>query len=472
MTTPLLAIAQARQKLFEDTAVWVRPLVILGVLGLSVLVPLATSAERMLLLCAAFIGLAGVLIFIQWPPLGLPILVVTGFLVPSPELPGHINVAVLVVALLIGLWVLEKLIFRGRAQPIVSRTTRPAIAFMLVTLLSFIVGQLPWFYLAQHAPIEAQLGQVAIFVFSMAIFLMVAQQVQDIRWLEWSVWVFLAVGALFMAGWLIGPVGRITGRLFQLPATSNSMFWTWLIILAFSQAVYNKRLNLRWRAVLVFLVAVTMYIAFVKNYDWKSGYFPAIVGMLAIIGVRSWRLGLVICLLSIAPLVYLSSQAAASDDYSVSTREDAWKIVLDMSKVDPVLGFGPANYYWYTPLFAIRGWHVRFNSHNQYVDIIAQTGLLGFGTFFWFAFEVGWLGWRLRDRVQPGFAQAYVYGALGGLVGMLVSGMLVDWFLPFVYNIGFGGFRSSILAWVFLGGLVSIEQMTRRQAETQALSPS
>jgi hypothetical protein len=69
----------------------------------------------------------------------------------------------------------------------------------------------------------------------------------------------------------------------------------------------------------------------------------------------------------------------------------------------------------------------------------------------------------LRKQVPSGFAQAYVYGALGGLAGMVVAGMLGDWVLPFFYNVGLNGFRSSMIGWFFLGGLVSLEQMVRSQ---------
>jgi hypothetical protein len=62
-----------------------------------------------------------------------------------------------------------------------------------------------------------------------------------------------------------------------------------------------------------------------------------------------------------------------------------------------------------------------------------------------------------------------VYGALGGLAGMVVAGMLGDWVLPFFYNIGLNGFRSSMLGWLFLGGLVSIEQMLTTQKVSAAL---
>jgi len=82
---------------------------------------------------------------------------------------------------------------------------------------------------------------------------------------------------------------------------------------------------------------------------------------------------------------------------------------------------------------------------------------------------VGQLGWRLRNQVPTGFAQAYVYGALGGLAGMVVAAMLGDWVLPFFYNVGLFGFRSSMLGWLFLGGLVSIEQIVMTQKASPAL---
>jgi hypothetical protein len=40
-----------------------------------------------------------------------------------------------------------------------------------------------------------------------------------------------------------------------------------------------------------------------------------------------------------------------------------------------------------------------------------------------------------------------------------VAAFLVDWVLPFVYNIGLTGFRASVLPWIFIGGLIAIEQM-------------
>jgi hypothetical protein len=163
------------------------------------------------------------------------------------------------------------------------------------------------------------------------------------------------------------------------------------------------------------------------------------------------------------------TRLVSTDEYSISTRFDAWSIMGQIIKISPVWGLGFANYYWYTPLFPIRGYAVSFNSHNNYVDIVAQMGVVGLICLLWIWWEVGQLGWRLRNQAPTGFAQAYVYGALGGLAGMVVAAMLGDWVLPFFYNVGLFGFRSSMLGWLFLGGLVSIEQMVMTQKASPAL---
>jgi O-antigen ligase len=144
------------------------------------------------------------------------------------------------------------------------------------------------------------------------------------------------------------------------------------------------------------------------------------------------------------------------------TRLEAWRILGEIIAVNPVLGLGFANYHWYTPLFPILGYGVKFNSHNNYVDIVAQTGFLGLAAFFWFAVSLGLVAWRLRRRAAPGFQRAYAYGAIGGLAGSLAACMLGDWLLPFVYNIGLGGFRSSVIGWLFLGGILALDRIAER----------
>jgi O-antigen ligase len=132
-----------------------------------------------------------------------------------------------------------------------------------------------------------------------------------------------------------------------------------------------------------------------------------------------------------------------------------WQIVQH----NPWLGFGPANYYHYTLLYPILGWWVRFNSHNNYVDLVGQVGVVGLLAFGWIMAEVLRLAFRLRPRMPRGFERAYVAGAVAGLAGSLVSGLLADWIIPFTYNIGIRGFRSSLLFWFFLGGVLALKRI-------------
>jgi hypothetical protein len=63
------------------------------------------------------------------------------------------------------------------------------------------------------------------------------------------------------------------------------------------------------------------------------------------------------------------------------------------------------------------------------------------------------------NKLPEGFAKGYSYGVFAGVFGSIMAAFLVDWLLPFAYNIGLDGVRASILPWIFFGGLVSIQQM-------------
>ena len=368
----------------------------------------------------------------------------------------------MMVALLLGLWLLDMVVRKREIRLVSSRTMWPLFAFVIVAIFSFGIGQFSWFTFASHAPLGAQLGGLSIVVFSAGTFLLVANQVRDLYWLSRMTWVFLAFAVLaIVVGGVLPALGLPTGHLIQ-PA--GSVYFIWVVAIAFSQAAFNRDLQPGWRLALGGLVLITLYDLLFLRFFNKSGWLPSLVCIAAIIGFRSWRAGITLALVGTLSAGYLATVAVASDNYSLATRFDAWLIMAEIIKINPIWGLGFANYYWYTPLFPIRGYAVSFNSHNNYVDIVAQTGLVGLACFLWFFWEVGWLGWRLRERMPTGFAQAYVYGALGGLVGTVAAGMLGDWVLPFFYNIGLTGFRTSMLAWLFLGGLVSLEQMagTRR----------
>jgi O-antigen ligase len=152
-------------------------------------------------------------------------------------------------------------------------------------------------------------------------------------------------------------------------------------------------------------------------------------------------------------------------------REVLYQAVLDLVEKHPILGLGPAAYRHYAltrwlSLGAGRALYLRplVSSHNNFIDIYAQMGLVGLVLFVWFLVAVAVVGWRLAPRFRGNFEEGYVVGTLGGLAATIAAMMLVDWLLPFVYNVGFAGFRTSALPWMFLGGLVALDQVRRAAA--------
>jgi len=439
--------------------------IILGVLTASfLLAPRVALGDRIPLLSFLFILAIGFLtIIFRWPILGLILIMVGGIFIPY-SWQGGFNVSQIGLVLMLGVWFLDMLVVQRKFQLVQSRAILPIIFFVLISILSFYLGQFSWYPFARNAPITAQIGGLAINLLSAGAFLLVAHLVDNIRKLELLTWTFIILGSIYVIVLFLN--FELIENLFQYGFSRGSLFWTWLVTMLAGQVLFNRDLNIIKRLLLAIVLLLTFYNSIIGGQEWRSGWFPPLVGVAVIIAIRYWRSIRYFAIFVVIPLYLIITSSIGQEAWSWGTRLDAWKIVMSITSASPILGMGFANYYWYTPLFPIRGWYVQFNSHNQYVDLIAQTGILGLACFIWFFGEVFFLGLKLIKSTPEGFPKGYIYGALGGLAGSLVAAYLADWVLPFVYNIGMNGFRASVLVWLFLGGVVSIEQIVRRQVSS------
>lgn len=443
---------------------WIRFFIVLAAILISTSAAYWGTSDILMLLGAVPIVIAGILLLLKYPNMGFVLALLAGMFLHFYG-PSAISTIVIILAAMLGLWVLDMLVVKRRFKFIQSRPLLPVVIFLILSVLAFGMGQIPWFIFAEQAPLDSQAGGLAIFLLSAGTLIMAAHRFLDERWLRIFMWTFIVLGAIY-----------IVGRTIRLPFidefynwgfTGGSMFWTWLVAMAFSQVVYNTKLKTGIKALLVLLVILTFYVGMTQAYDWKSGWLPPLVCVAVILGLRYKRLVILVVPIVVFLVGTIFTTLVSSDEYSWGTRVDAWLIVLEISKVNPFLGLGFSNYYFYTPLYPIRGWSVNFNSHSQYIDLIAQVGILGLFCFLWIFAEVLRLNWKLVNKLQGGFPLAYSYGTLAGVAGTLLAAFLVDWVLPFVYNIGFAGFRASILPWIFIGGLISIDQLHGQSVETQ-----
>jgi len=415
------------------------------------------------LVCMAVVAV----ILLRWPGLGPVLLIPITLFVPFTLGTGsrsEINATVMWIGGITLLWLTSLIVDPDRRPVHLVRPQLALIGLSGVFVIALFVGQGHWLPLAGQAPLTAQIGGLAIVILSVAVFFVAAQQIPDRRWLMALVSVFMCLGAPFVVGILFEPLKPYLLRLYESGSIS-SQFFSWLAVLAFGQAVFNRRLHAFGRISLGVLALVSVYSVYVSVPGWLSGWLPALAGMMVILLLRS-RYAFLLLIgggLLLAPQALQSVRA--DDAYSLTTRVQAWEILSEIIKANPILGLGPANYYWYTPLFAISGYYgIQFNSHNQYVDLVAQAGILGLLAYLWFLVSMSWFAWRANKHIPEGFARGYVMGSLGGLATMIVAGALGDWVLPFVYNVGIVGLRSSYLGWLFLGGVVALVQFTDHHA--------
>lgn len=442
--------------------------VIAAALFVALLAPIVASNRRFgLLIIAAILGIAGLVILVKWRVLGLLALPIAAFFVRYAIGTGTgtgINAVVVLLVLLIGLWLMDMLTRTRQISLLPYRPVIAALVFGVVAVVAFGFGQLPWFP-TPSAPITAQFGGLLIFLFSVGAFIYAAHQIRSEKELKWLIVVFLGVGLLFFGLRLFPTSLPIVLRIFARNGVLGATFYVWLVAIAASQALFNHKLAPAWRILAGFLVLLILYVSMSgESRDWLSGWAPPLAALVVIIIIGRPDLGFFAALGGFLVLAFNTNIIGSilnegDNTYSTLTRLEAWRIMAEIVKVNPIFGLGMANYYYYTPLFPILGYRINFNSHNNYIDIIAQVGLLGLVCFLWLLAELWSLGWRMRTQVPQGFAYAYTIGALGGLAGTVVAAGLGDWVIPFVYNIGLEGFRASIFIWIFLGGLVALARI-------------
>jgi len=408
----------------------------------------------------------GAIVLLGRPVLGLLVLVPTTLLLAMEFGTGTavaVNPVTLLVPALLALWVLDMV--RQRDLHLVpSRTNRPLSLFLLAGLLSLLVGNVLWDPTVPRAGnfTIVQLAQWAIFAFSAGAFWLTGNLVRDEAWLRRLTFLFLAVAGSLATLCVLPGGQRLVSRGVVTLAVHRAPFWLLLTALAGGQLLLGGVLVWAFflmRRAVSHWTGVTAAAGVLASLRWPRLRWPVVVLflMLAVTGV-------------LFSTVYDFAGGAAEWEESGGSRLALMGRVIELTMRNPITGLGPAAYRQYgeTGSLSYGGAYyasIWLSSHNNYVDLFSHVGLLGLGLFFWFGVELTRLGLRLRARFTEGFASGYVNGMLAAWAGSLVLMLLADWILPFVYNIGFPGFQASVLVWLFLGGLVALEQIANGKSQ-------
>jgi O-antigen ligase len=445
--------------------------IILAILACDVLLGMRASTRLLIPVVGLVAAGVGFVLFFRRMEWGLLLLLPASFFGRWNISTGTnvaFNFTIVLLIFLVGIWLLKMVLFERRVTLESSPLNAPALLLLIVMTLALVAGNVRWIPQASAtASFFAQLGGWLLYALSIATLLLPGNLMKDVRLIWFVVWEFLILGFIFIYTHLIPFTARFINSIFVHGSYLGSTFWIWTAAFATSYLVVGEKSQTRRAIFLALLLAAMFYDRWFLYREWISGWGPPLIAVGVILWLRNWRLALFTTLIGgvvvgVSFSLLSSAVMTETQQYSLYSRTATWPIMFELLKSSPILGLGPSNYYYYTPLFSLLGWHVSFNSHNNYWDIVAQYGFVGLLAFLWLIFEIFRLAWRVRARAQDEFSRVYAYACLGGLVGMLASGMLGDWFMPFLYNVSTGGFRFSVVNWLFLGGLAVIDYAIRQ----------
>jgi len=404
---------------------------------------------------------------------GLIALMISGVLFPRPFGPNdELSLPLVIACLICGYWLVGLMFGKQGADGPLIAGSGTGLLLVAVSLAALFIGQLS-VYPVSGAPPRAQVAGFGIIALSVCLFLCSAYGVRSLRSIKWFTGLFLAAGAIVLL--LSRPELDAIAVQTINPKSIGSVFWTCFVGVSAGQALFNSEMHPLSRVACLALAVIALADSMITRSAWASGWLPPLVAAGVAFVLRAPKIalsgGLVAVPVAFYALMPTFRQVLETESYSLASRKAAWSTMWHVISPSPILGLGPANYYHYTELFPTLGWYVKFSSHQQYIDLVAQTGVVGLFIFLAFVAVVLRSLWKLRNLLGGGFQQGLVSGCLAAGVGCLASGFLADWILPFVYNIGLEGFRSSLLFWTFLGLAMALHRIRRQdpQSTTRAL---
>ena len=144
----------------------------------------------------------------------------------------------------------------------------------------------------------------------------------------------------------------------------------------------------------------------------------------------------------VLPFLGLKPQASPFDVREVEVTPENWAVVermahwqagWDMFSDHPWLGVGFGNYAPIYPAYALPGWDEPLgHAHNYYLNLAAETGLIGLAAYLLLWAACLREGWR-AVRCSSGFSQGLALGVLGALIHLTVHNFFDNLYVHGMY---------------------------------------
>ena len=404
--------------------------------------------------------------------LGIIAIVITSFFVRFTLPTGsntQVPASLLISGFVVLVWLMSMLL-RRQVRLMPASYVLPTGIFMLISLLS-----VPYSWLLLRPDLFGnggtgrsglgftfvQVGGVTLMILLPLVMLMTANVLKNEKWFKvlFGLVIIVAIPELMMR------LGIFGFNFAGLTLKTGASYALWVVALCVGQAFFNASMR-RWQRLLLLLIAgIWIYYGAEVGATWFSGWMPAAVALMFLAFMRSRKLFFALLIFGLAMMSlradhyidYIWNDAVNLD----ANRFEIWQVIifdLTLTKTNFLFGAGPAGYLPFYETYYPGGAWV---SHNNYVDIFAEVGLVGFSVFLWMLFAVFKTGWQQRMQMPTPFLTAFNYSVLAGFVGTLFAMGLGDWHIPFVYNIGIPGFDIAVYGWLLTGAMLALQHLKR-----------
>ncbi len=371
----------------------------------------------------------------------------------------------------VGNW-LAKMIFIDKKFSLVpAPANKPLLGFIAVTFFSIIWSGLLRDPLADPANLSSkfvfvQFASALTMVMLPGAFLLVINYVRDIRLFKWMV-------ALVLVGGVLGIAYRLNFSPFYV-VNDSGLFTMWVVVIATALVLFNNNLSWGWKVPLLIIVGAWIHYRFVLQIWWMAGWLPSIIVLAILPFMRSKKLFAVVLVIAAIYVMmnsdyFFDTVIGNETNESGNSRMTAWEMNWTVTGKHLLFGTGPAGYaVYYMSYFPNNA----MATHNNVIDILAQTGVFGLSFVFWFFITLIWQGYKVcvRLRGRRDFVEALANIGFAGSVACLVMMMFGDWLFPFTYTQTIAGFDYVVYSWLFMAVIPVLDLMF--PAGSNAVAPA
>ncbi|MGA3323251.1 MAG: O-antigen ligase family protein [Terriglobia bacterium] len=375
------------------------------------------------------------------------------------------NVSVAVRLLLVAGFFLGRLL-RGQLNGRLlfrSSITRASLLFLCAAIASNALGELGWSHDSLHSVYD--LASYIAFFLMLLVWLDSRQRIRKVLWAVLFSAVVTALFAIYQqiiggysSLWLyLNPQDEAfdpwAGRSPSFMAQSNCLAGYLNLILPFALACYVLGQG-KWKK----LGGWTVGLGFVALLSTQSlGGLLAFVSILVLAifcFARSRKKKLVllagicalVCLLYLLRPILNPTHTEEFVGYDALGRLVLWGAAWDIFRHSPLMGVGWGNLLRLYPT-DLPAFTREFAAHNIYLQLLAETGLVGFVAFFYLVVQSGRQAWSQWRSTGDFLDRALAFGVLGALISVMVHG-----FVDFLFQ---GSQQFAALFWVVLALLVA-----------------